>query len=155
MNEIQIIKESMKSILRELECQKYSKGAIKTHSMIYNGILKYVTANGISYIDEQVCIKYVFFRTGFKIDGFYGTGNPKINIVMKPLQVLLDYIQNGSVKFRMRSKIDVYQCPNQFEEEYSAFQEELIYREYAKSTVIFNTLLVNKFLIFLVLSIYS
>jgi site-specific recombinase XerD len=156
MNQIQIIQESMKSILRELECQRYSKGAIKTHSMIYIGILKYVKANEISFIDEQVCIKYVFFRTGCKIDGFYGTGNRKINIVMKPLQVLLDYIQTGTVKFKMRSKINVYLCPPQFEEEYSAFQEELIYREYARSTVISSTQLIYKFLMFLDLNkIYS
>jgi len=149
MNEIQMLEESMKSVLRELECQKYSKGAINTHSIIYNGILKHMQANKISSFNEQVCIEYMFFRTGYKIDGFYGAGNRKLNTVMKPLQVLLDYIQTGTVKFKMRPKIRPYQCPTQFEEEYLAFQEELIYREYARATVISNTEKVNKFLTFL------
>jgi len=149
MNKIQMLKESMKSVLRELECQKYSKGAIDTYSVIYNGILRYMQANKIPSFNEKVCIEYVFFRTGYSIDGFYGTGNRKLNTVMKPLQVLLDYIQTGTVKFKMRPKIRPYRCPAQFEEEYLAFKEELVYRECARSTVICNTEKVNKFLTFL------
>jgi hypothetical protein len=42
MNEIQMLQESMKSVLRDLECQKYSKSAINTHRIIYNGSLKYM-----------------------------------------------------------------------------------------------------------------
>jgi len=149
MSEIQMLKDSIKSVLRELEYQKYSKGAIKVYSIIYNGILKYIQANKISSFNEKVCIKYVFFRTGYKIDGFYGAGNRKLSTVMKPLQVLLDYIQTGTVKFKMRPKIPPYRCPAQFEEEYFAFQEELVCREYARSTVTSNTDKVNKFLTFL------
>jgi len=120
-SEIQMLKRSMKSVLRELEYQKYSKSTIDTYSIIYNGILKHMQANKISSFNEKVCIKYVFFWTGYKIDGFYGAGNPKLNTVMKPLQVLLDYIQTGTVKFKMRPKIRPYQCPARFEEEYLSF----------------------------------
>jgi len=146
---IQLLKESIKAVLKELEYQKYSKCTIGTHSYIYNGILRYMQANKISTFNEKVCIDYVFFRTGYKIEGFYGTGNRKINTVAKPLQVLLDYIQTGTVKFKMRPKIPPYLCPQQFEEEYHAFKEELVYREHARSTVICNTEKVNKFLTFL------
>ena len=149
MGEIQMFKESMKSVLRELECRKYSKGVIDTYSTIYSGILRYMQANKITSFNEKVCIEYVFFRTGYSIDGFYGAGNRKINTVTKPLQVLVDYIQTGTVRFKMRPKICPYRCPAQFEEEYLAFKEELIYREYARSTVICNTEKVNKFLTFL------
>lgn len=149
MNEIQMLEESMKSVLRELECQKYSKGAIDTYGIIYNGILKYIQANKIPSFNEQVCIEYVFFRTGNNIDGFYGAGNRRLNTVTKPLQVLVDYIQTGTVKFKMRPKICPYRCPAQFEKEYLSFKEELVYRDYARSTVICNTEKVNKFLTFL------
>jgi hypothetical protein len=132
MNEIQMLKDSVRSVLRELEYQKYSKGTIKVYSVIYSGILKYMQANKISSFNEKVCIEYVFFRTGYKIDGFYGAGNRKLSTVMKPLQVLLDYIQTGTVKFKMRPKILPYRYPAQFEEEYFAFQEELVYRKYAR-----------------------
>ena len=144
-----MLEKSMKSVLRELEYQKYSKSTIDTYSIIYNGILKHMQANKISSFNEQVCIEYVFFRTGYKIDGFYGVGNRKLNHVMKPLQVLVDHIQTGTVKFKTRPKIRPYRCPAQFEEEYQSFQEELIYREYARSTVTSNTEKVNKFLTFL------
>ena len=149
MNEIQMLKESVKSVLRELECQKYSKSVIGTYGIIYNGILKHMQANNISSFNEKVCIEYVFFRTGYIIDGFYGAGNRKLNTVTKPLQVLLDYIKTGTVKFKMRPKICPYECPVQFEEEYSTFQEELIYRDYARATITCNTEKVNKFLTFL------
>ncbi|MDP3011856.1 MAG: site-specific integrase [Candidatus Hydromicrobium sp.] len=149
MGEIHMLEESMKSVLRELECRKYSKGAIDTYSTIYNGMLRYMQANKIPSFNEQVCIEYVFFRTGNNIDGFYGAGNRRLNTVTKPLQVLVDYIQTGTVRFKMRPKICPYRCPAQFEEEYSAFQEELVYRDYARSTVICNTEKVNKFLTFL------
>jgi integrase/recombinase XerD len=149
MSQIQILKESVKSVLRELKYQKYSNSAIGSYSAIYNGILKHMQANKISSFNEKVCIEYVFFRTGYAIDGFYGAGNRKLNIVTKPLQVLLDYIQTKTVKFKMRPKICPYFCPAQFEEEYFDFKEELIYRDYARATITCNIEKVNKFLTFL------
>lgn len=149
MSDMQMLKDSMKSVLKELEYQKYSKDTIDTHGRIYNGILKHMQANKISSFNEKVCIEYVFFRTGYAIDGFYGAGNPKLNKVLKPLQVLLDYIQTGAVKFKMRPKNCPYECPAQFEEEYLSFQEELEYRGYARTTVRCNTGKVSKFLTFL------
>ena len=149
MIKIQLLKESIEAVLGELGSQKYSKYTIDTHIYFYNDILKYMQSNKISVFNEKVCIDYVFFKTGYRIDGFYGIGNRKINAAAKPLQVLLDYIKTGAVKFRMRPKIPPYQCPVQFEEEYQAFTEELLYREYARSTVISNTEKVNKFLTFL------
>ena len=109
MNEIQMLKESVESVLRELKCQEYSNSAIGSYSAIYNGILKHMQANKISSFNEQVCIEYVFFRTGYAIDGFYGAGNRKLNTVTKPLQALLDYIKTGTVKFKMRPKIRPYE----------------------------------------------
>jgi len=57
---IQLLKESIKAVLKELEYQKYSKCASGTHSYIYNGILRYMQANKISTFNEKVCIDYVF-----------------------------------------------------------------------------------------------
>jgi site-specific recombinase XerD len=146
---IELLKESIEAVLGELESQKYSKCTIGTYRFFYNDILSYMQSNMISAFSEKVCLEYVSFKTGYKIEGFYGTGNRKINAAAKPLQVLLDYIQTGAVRFRMRPKIPPYQCPSQFEEEYQAFKEELVYRNYSRSTVISNTEKVNKFLTFL------
>jgi site-specific recombinase XerD len=69
--------------------------------------------------------------------------------VTKPLKALLDYIKTGTVRFKMRPRICPFDCPAQFEEEYSTFQEELIYRDYARATITCNIEKVNKFLTFL------
>jgi integrase/recombinase XerD len=150
MDEIPMLQESIKSVLREMEYQKYSKSTIKTYSTLYHSLQKFMGVNKITSFNEKICIEFVFYRTEYKIEGFYGsTGNRKVNSVMKPLQVLLDFIQTGSVKFKVRPKVPTFQSPEQFEEEYSAFQEELIYREYARATVISNTEKVENFLRFL------
>lgn len=149
MSQIQILKESVKSVLKELKHQKYSNSTIGSYSAIYNDILKHMQANNISSFNEKVCIEYVFFKTGYAIDGFYGAGNKKLNNVTKPLQVLLDYTQTGTVRFKIRPKVCPYCCPAQFEEEYFAFKEELVYREYARASITCNTGKVNKFLTFL------
>jgi integrase/recombinase XerD len=149
MNEIQILKESVKSVLRELKYQQYSNSTIGSYSAIYNDILKHMQTNNISSFNEKVCIDYVFFKTGYRLDGFYGVGNAKLNSVTKPLLVLLDYIQTKTVKFKIRPKNSPYCVPLQFEEEYFAFKEELMYRGYARASITCNIGRVNKFLTFL------
>lgn len=149
MNELQAIQDAVNSILLEMENQNYSSGAIKTHSSIYNTILKYMATNAITSISETVCLDFLHFHTGYKMPGFYGKGNRKINQTLKPLQVLLDYINTGTVIYKMRSKVHSYICPSQFEEEYIAFQDIFEERRYAKSTIICINQLLQKFLLFL------
>lgn len=150
MNEMLTLQESIKSVLREMEEQKYSKSTIKTYSAMYQSIQKYMRANRITSFNEKLCFEFIFYRSGCKLEGFYGcTGNRKVNAVMKPLQVLLDFTQTGTVKFKVRSKVPAFECPKHFEEEYLVFQEELIYRGYARATVIKNTEIVQKLLRFL------
>ncbi|MCX6055090.1 MAG: site-specific integrase [Chloroflexi bacterium] len=150
MNEIMMLQESMTLVQKELETQKYSKNSIHTYRNIYHSLQKFMQTNQITTFNEKIGIEFIFYRTGCLIEGFYGvTSNPKINPVMKPLQVLLDFIQTGTVKFKMRPKVPAFQCPEQFEEEYSTFEEELIYRKYAKATIINHKEKVNKFLQFL------
>ena len=149
MSEMQSLKDSMELVLRELEMQKYAQDTIDIHARVYASILKYMQANKIFSFNEKVCTKYLFFRTGYKIDGFYGTGNPYLNKVAKPLQVLLDYIQTKTVKFKIRPKNCPYCCPVQFQNEYISFKEELVYRNYARLTVVKTIGTVNKFLTFL------
>ena len=150
MNEMLTLQESIKSVLREMEEQKYSKSTIKTYSAMYQSIQKYMRANKITSFNEKLCFEFIFYRSGCKVEGFYGcTGNRKVNAVMKPLQVLLDFIQTGTVEFKVRPKVPAFECPEHFEEEYLVFQEELIYRGYARATVIKNTEIVQKLLRFL------
>ena len=149
MNEIQSLKDSMELVLRELENKKYAQYTIDAHARVYASILKYMQANKIISFNEKVCTQYLFFRTGCKIDGFYGAGNPYLNRVAKPLQVLLDYIQTKTVKFKIRPKNCPYCCPVEFQNEYISFKEELVYRNYARLTVIKTIGTINKFLTFL------
>ena len=118
MNEMLLLQESMTLALKELEYQKYSQNSMKAYSTIYHSLQNFMEANRITVFNEKVCIEFIFYRTGYRVEGFYGgTGNQKVNSVMKPLQVLLDFIKTGIVKFKMRPKIPAFQCPEQFEEE--------------------------------------
>jgi len=149
MSEMQSLKDSMELVIRELENKKYAQYTIDTHARVYASILKYMQANKIISFNEKVCTQYLFFRTGIKIDGFYGAGSPYLNRVAKPLQVLLDYIQTKTVKFKIRPKNCPYFCPAQFQNEYISFKEELVYRNYARITAVKTIATINKFLTFL------
>ena len=143
------VQEVVQCVLHELECQRYSPGAIKIYHQVYVGLMKYLRKNQLSEIDETVCLEFLKFRTGHSIAGFYGRGNREINRCIKPLQVLLSYKKNGGVKFKKRPDTGNYICPSQFVEEYQAFQDEFEERLYARATVKVLNLALHKFLLFL------
>lgn len=83
------------------------------------------------------------------MEGFYGRGDRKTNVYMKPVQNLLIYMKTGSLSYYMRPKLSDFQCPEGFEEEYLLFQDVFEERHYAKATILSNNQLLHKFLYFL------
>lgn len=83
------------------------------------------------------------------MDGFYGSGDRKTNVYMKPVQNLLVYMKTGNLSYYMRSKISDFICPKCFEDEYLLFQEVYEERHYAAATIISNNNILHKFLNFL------
>ena len=149
MKDMREILDSIEFIYQELERQKYAAGTIKIYRMIYNGLVKYMSSQEITDFDEKVCLDYLYFRTGCVKDGLYGKGNKKVNQVLKPLEVLMHYIDTGNVEYRMRAKLAPYCCPKQFVEEFNQLQNEFEERHYAPATIKCNIQKIKKFLIFL------
>jgi site-specific recombinase XerD len=149
MKDMQKILDSIEFIYQELERQKYAAGTIKIYRMIYNGLVKYISSREITALDEKICLDYLYFRIGFIKEGLYGKGNQKINQVLKPLEVLMHYIETGNVEYRMRAKLAPYCCPKQFIEEFNQLQDEFEERHYASATIKSNIQNIKKFLVFL------
>ena len=143
------LEKLMEKVLSELKRQRFSKVTINHYSRIYNGILKYLKENRISSFSEKICVQYVYSLTGYLIEGLYGPGNSKLNIAVRPLQVLNDYINTKTLGFSMRPRTAPYRSPVQFEKEYRAFAREIECRQYAKTTIKSTINSIKKFLTFL------
>ena len=92
MKDTETVQKSIEVVYQKLQELNYTVSTIKTYRMIYNSLIRYMSDQKITALDEKVCLNYLYFRTGYKKEGFYGKGNRKINQVLKPLEVLLHYI---------------------------------------------------------------
>jgi len=149
MNELKHLQTAIEAVLKVMEGQNYSPYTIKGHQCVFNGLLKFMRTKGLEKIDERVCMDFIRSRTGTTMEGFYGRGDRKTNIYMKPIQNLLAFMETSRVSYQMRSKIPSFQCPEGFEEEYSLFQDECEERHYAWSTITGNNRIIHKFLQYL------
>ncbi len=149
MKDLERVKNTTTIICQELENQGYATSTIKIYRMIYNGLIRYMFDQEITDFNETVCLNYLYQRTGYQKDGLYGHGNRKVNRVMKPLDVLIYYLNYNKVEYRMRPKSAPYTCPRHFLDEYTLFQEELEERHNAVATIKSNIRKVEKFLNFL------
>lgn len=149
MDELHDLRTVMDAVLKIQREQGYSQNTLKLHQIVHQGLLKFMRANNYSTLNEDVGLEYVRSRTGTTMKGFYGSGDRKTNIFMKPVQNLLVYLKTGSLSYYMRPKLANYQCPEGFEEEYLLFQDACEERHYAKATIISNNQILHKFLDFL------
>lgn len=129
-NEIITVEDATKAVLAALEEQNYSKTTIKIYKHHYNGLVKHMKSNNISFYSEPVGLAYLEERYGIAVDGFFGTYDKKVSALMRSLQVLWDYTEYGTVVFRMRPKYRPITMPTQFEAEYQAFLDECQCRQY-------------------------
>lgn len=123
MNDLQDLMTAMDTVLRLQSEQGYAVSTLKLHQMVYQALLKFMRANNYTVFNEDIGLKYVHNRTGTSMEGFYGSGDRKINRYMKPVQNLLVYMKTGNLSYYMRSKISDFHCPEVFEDEYLLFQE--------------------------------
>jgi hypothetical protein len=105
--------------------------------------------NHYTKMEEHVGLSFIKQRTGVVIDGFWGKGNRKVNTLLKPVQNLFYYLENGDLSYFMRSRIKPFQCPLAFESEYQLFQKEYRERNYASATIVCNNNIVRRLLTFL------
>lgn len=149
MNNLQTIKDSITAVLGIMSEREYARTTIKTQSHTLNVFVKFMENNNYSELNEEVGIAFIREKTGTTIQGFWGTGNRKINYYMKPIQNLLYYQRHGNLYFFMRSHVAPFVCPSVFETEYQSFQNEYKQRDYADATIISNNNTVHKLLFFL------
>lgn len=150
MNESQNIHEAIEFILASLEKQGQAPGTLKNYINSFHVFEKYLDEQGITYVNEKVCLEYINAKTGMKVISFNGkTLNPKVNRRMKPLHLLLMYLERGDFKYEPRKMKEPFDCPKGFIEEYVLFEEECRYRGYSNATINSNIQKVQFFLIYL------
>jgi site-specific recombinase XerD len=102
LDELHDIRVAVKAVLNALADQNYSPYTVKVQENFLNGFLKYLRDNQINKIDKETCMKFIQFRTGTSLQDFCGKGNRKVNAVMKPIQNLFSFMENGVLIYQKR-----------------------------------------------------
>ena len=128
------------AIMESMRLQGTSPGRLKNFENSYNVFERYLSDNGITEIDERICLEYVYVKTGQRFERFECvTSNARADYRMRPLLLLLRYLQDGQFHADVRKTKPPFVCPACFKSEYEAFCEELVYRGCSKATIESNT----------------
>ena len=128
-----------------------SPGRLKNFENAYNVFEEYLRDNNITEIDKSLCLEYVYAQTGQRFERFECvTSDGKVDYRMRPLLLLLRYLQDGQFHPDVRGTKPSFVCPACFKSEYEAFCDELIYRGYSNATIESNTQKVQLLIKFLV-----
>lgn len=136
MNEKQNIHDAISSIMNSMMLQGTAPETLRNYKTAYSVFEQYLLDNGISLVNEEVCLKYVCFKTGKRFVSFNCvTRNQKVDYRMRPLLLLLHYLEDEHFSWTVRKTKPVFICPSHYKPEYDAFCEELIYRGYSQATI--------------------
>lgn len=150
MNKNKCIPEAIKFILTSLEAQGQAPGTLKNYKNSFSVFEKHLNKRGISRVDEDVCLEYIHLKTGRQLRSFNEkTLDSNINRRMKPLHLLLMYLDTGEFHYQPRKIKEPFLCPEGFHDEYDIFVEECRRRDYANATLNINVQKVQCFLIYL------
>jgi len=151
MLENQDIHGAILAIMESMRLQGTSPGRLKNFETAYNVFEQYLGDNNITEIDESLCLEYVYAKTGRRFERFECvTSNGRVDYRMRPLLLLLRYLQDEQFHPDVRRTKPPFVCPACFKSEYEAFCEELNYRGYSKATIESNTQKVQFLIKFLV-----
>jgi len=139
------------AIMESMRLRGTSPGSLKNFETAYNVFEQYLSDNSITEIDESFCLEYIYVKTGQHFERFECViSNNRVAYRMRPLLLLLRYLQDGQFLPDVRRTKPPFVCPACFKSEYEAFCEELVYRGYSKATVESNTQKVQLLIKFLV-----
>lgn len=139
------------AIMESMRLRGTSPGSLKNFETAYNVFEQYLSDNCITEIDECLCLEYIYAKTGQRIERFECViSNNKVAYRMRPLLLLLRYLQDGQFLPEVRRTKPPFVCMACFRVEYEALCEELNYRGYSKSTIESNTQKVQLLLKYLV-----
>jgi len=138
-------------IMESMRLRGTTPSSLKNFETAFNVFEQYLLDNNISEIDESLCLEYVYAKTGQRFERFECvTSNNRVHYRMRPLLLLLRYLQDGQFLPDVRRTKPPFICPSCFKSEYEAFCEELDYRGYRKATIESNTQKVQLLIKFLV-----
>ena len=121
---LEVMNASIPIVLASLEESGTSPETIKGYRHGYSVFSKYLKEKGVEAISETIIFEYLHYRTGIIVDGFYGYyGNKKLNLRMRPLHLLMKYLETGNVCLKKRNTNPEFQCPDEFKEAYEGFAE--------------------------------
>ena len=94
--ENQDIHSAVLAVMEGLKQEGKPSKTLKTYETSFNSFERYITENGIAAIDENLCLEYVFQKTGQRFKSFACvTSSSNVNYRMRPLSLLLHYLENG------------------------------------------------------------
>ena len=129
------IHEAIQFIISSLEKQGQAPGTLKNYINSFHVFEQYLEENSICEVNERICLEYIQFKTGKKINSFRGTTlDPNLNRRMKPLHLLLMYLETGTFHYEPRKQVQLFQCPSDYLEIYQSFEEYCNARGYAEAT---------------------
>jgi len=150
MSENEDIHGAILAIMESMRLQGTSPGRLKNFQTAYNVFERYLSDNSIARIDENICLEYVYAKAGQRFARFECvTANARVDYRMRPLLLLLRYLQDGQFHSDVRKTKPPFVCPACFKSEYEVFCEELVYREYREATIESNILSIKTCLLIL------
>ena len=150
MSEIQDIHGAILAIMESMRLQGTSLDRLKNYKNAYNVFERYLSDQSIARIDENICLEYVYTKTGQRFERFECvTSNARVDYRMRPLLLLLRYLQDGQFHSDVRKTKPSFVCPACFKSEYEVFCEELVYRGYSKATIESSTRKVQFLMMFM------
>jgi site-specific recombinase XerD len=134
--ETQVIANAVKDIMDLLRLQRLSISRLGLYQSVYTKFQCYLVEQDISKIDEQICLDYVYHKTGIRFKSFNcTTGNVNVNNYLRPLMILVDYLNNGYCNFNYRQRKPPFICPDIFLSEYDLFCTELMLKGYRETSI--------------------
>ena len=120
------IHETIKQILLGLKEKGMAESSIKTeYRGVYNTFLKYLDENNISEVSEDICIQYIENKHQILLPSLLTvTSDNCLNRRIRPLVILLRYLETGSLDLRTRGKKVSFSCPAALAPAYEAFVTE-------------------------------
>jgi len=136
----QDIHNAIAAIMESLRQQRKGQGTLRNYETSFNAFELYILENGIDEVTEKTCLDFIHLKTGKHYESFECiTANRKVDYRMRPLLLLLRYLNDGEFHDNVRRFKPSFICPPQFSLEYEAFCEELAYGGYSKATIESNT----------------
>lgn len=93
----QDIHSAVSTIMERLKGEGKSPKTLKTYKTSFNSFKKYLEDNKIKFVDESMCLEYIYLKTGQRFSSFACvTSNTRVDYRMRPLSLLIWRLTNNA-----------------------------------------------------------